>query len=294
MNRKEVNWEAHKFKSGLVMDVSKCPSCKKPRANYLLRNAGPPGDGNEGAYSKAFKESGECCNPKCKGAWGTGCWHCHSPEYFFESLPEEGPKCWTDGCDNKGTVYRHCGDKSLVARCPGCDDALIGETPRPTKEMKDKDINAFIFDERFIVKSNIGQLRESINSMSGPAHTDPGEEKSRARRSAKSLLQSSLRVLSRLEDYANERKQIDTPIINDFLEGVKREAAHQRGRWGHDHDDRKTHADWFWLLGYLGQKALYSALIGDKDKAMHHTITTAAALYNWHDAIRKEVNNADS
>lgn len=124
-DKKETSWTEHKFKSGLVMDVSKCPSCKKPRSNYLLRNAGPPGDGNEWAYSKAFKESGECCNPKCKGAWGTGCWHCHSPEYFFESLPEEGPKCWADDCDNKGTVYRHYGDMSLVARCPGCDDDLI-------------------------------------------------------------------------------------------------------------------------------------------------------------------------
>ena len=128
MNNKEANWEEHKFKSGLVMDVSKCPSCKKPRTNYLLRNAGPPGDDNAEAYSKAFKESGECCNPKCNGVWGTGCWHCHSPEYFFDSLPIEGPKCITDGCDNKGTVYRHFGDKSLVARCPDCDDVLIGDS----------------------------------------------------------------------------------------------------------------------------------------------------------------------
>ncbi len=288
---KEINWEEHKFKSGLVMDVSKCPSCKKPRAQYPLRNAGPPGDDNVEAYNKAFKESGECCNPECGGDWGTGCWHCHSPEYFFHSLSKEGPKCITDGCDNKGTVYRHYGEKSLVARCPDCDDVLIGETPRETKENKEEDINTFIHDERHIVKSNIGQLRGAIESMTDGPH---GKSKTMARRSAKSLLRSSLSVLSRLEDYANERKQIDTPIIDDFLEGVKREAAHQRGRWGSDHDKRKDHGNWLFLIGHLGSKALHSAIAGDKDKAMHHTITTAAALYNWHDAIRNENNNAKS
>lgn len=125
VNREEINWEAHRFKSGLIMDVSKCPSCKKPRTMYALRDADPPSDVNAATYSKALKESGECCNPKCNGVRGAGCWHCHSPEYFFDSLPEEGPECISDGCNNKGTVYRHCGDRSLVARCPACDDDLI-------------------------------------------------------------------------------------------------------------------------------------------------------------------------
>jgi DNA repair exonuclease SbcCD ATPase subunit len=73
------------------------------------------------------------------------------------------------------------------------------------------------------------------------------------------------------------RSERDNPEINDFLEGVRREAAHQRARWGSDHDTGKTDADWFWLIGYLAGKALHKS-----EKRLHHLITTAAALFNWH------------
>ena len=66
---------------------------------------------------------------------------------------------------------------------------------------------------------------------------------------------------------------INTPETADFMAGVPIEAAHQRDRWGVQHDGGKTPEDWFWLIGYLSQKAL------------HHTISTAAALANWHAAI---------
>jgi|GEM_PF-1696856 len=69
----------------------------------------------------------------------------------------------------------------------------------------------------------------------------------------------------------------DNPETHDFLEGVRREAAHQRARWGTEHDDGKTDADWFWLVGHLASKALLVA-----EKRLHHLITTAAALLNWH------------
>jgi hypothetical protein len=38
-------------------------------------------------------------------------------------------------------------------------------------------------------------------------------------------------------------------------------------------------------VGYLAGKALHAAVDGDEDKAKHHCISTAAALYNWHCAI---------
>lgn len=75
---------------------------------------------------------------------------------------------------------------------------------------------------------------------------------------------------------------INTPEVEDFLAGVAREAAHQHARWGAAHDDGKTPFDWFWLIGYLAQKAAFAATNGDLEKARHHTITTAAALFNWH------------
>lgn len=86
------------------------------------------------------------------------------------------------------------------------------------------------------------------------------------------------------------RKALNTPEILDFMAGVPLEAAHQRDRWGSDHDAGKTAADWFWLVGYLAGKALHSETSGNHEKALHHVITTAAALANWHSAILGTTN----
>ncbi len=75
---------------------------------------------------------------------------------------------------------------------------------------------------------------------------------------------------------------LNAPINADFVTGVKVEAMHQRKRWGTEHDAGKTPADWFWLLGHLAGKALAAAAKGDKEKAKHHTISSAAVLLNWH------------
>lgn len=81
------------------------------------------------------------------------------------------------------------------------------------------------------------------------------------------------------------RGLLNTPELIDFARAVQLEGAHQRERWGTDHDAGKTPADWFWLVGYLAGKALHEHLAGNTDKALHHVITTAAALANWHAAI---------
>jgi hypothetical protein len=73
---------------------------------------------------------------------------------------------------------------------------------------------------------------------------------------------------------------INTPHTAEFLEAVKLEAVHQRERWGSEHDYGKTDADWFWLVGYLTGKAIHKP-----EKQLHHIITTAAALLNWHAAM---------
>lgn len=79
---------------------------------------------------------------------------------------------------------------------------------------------------------------------------------------------------------------IHAPELDNFLRAVHIEAVHQVERWGTAHDRAKRPADWFWLVGYLGGKALHAAVSGDRDKARHHCISTAAALYNWHCAIQ--------
>jgi hypothetical protein len=79
---------------------------------------------------------------------------------------------------------------------------------------------------------------------------------------------------------------LDVPIVEDFWDGVRREKAYQAERWGSVDDRNKQPADWFWLVGYLAGKALASAVLGDRDKALHHTISASAALAHWHDAIK--------
>src|SRR5689334_16987400 len=68
---------------------------------------------------------------------------------------------------------------------------------------------------------------------------------------------------------------LNRPEVADFLKGVPLEAAHQVERWGTAHDGGKTPFDWFWLIGYLAQKAAAAAVAGDVVKAKHHTISTA-------------------
>lgn len=83
---------------------------------------------------------------------------------------------------------------------------------------------------------------------------------------------------------------LNTPEVHDFMDGARREAWHQRVRWPSSHDSGKTPADWFWLVGYLAGKALTAHVAGNTEKALHHTISTAAALCNWHAAVLGRTN----
>lgn len=91
---------------------------------------------------------------------------------------------------------------------------------------------------------------------------------------------------ARLAEAARLDALINNPHTDNFLEAVRLEAAHQRGRWGTEGDAGKTDADWLWLLGYLVGKAVHKP-----EKQLHHIITTAAACLNWH-AMRAGVDSA--
>lgn len=80
--------------------------------------------------------------------------------------------------------------------------------------------------------------------------------------------------------------ELNSPHTNDFLEAVRREAIHQRERF--EGEEGKEPSDFFWLVGYLAGKALQAAVLGDREKALHHTISTAAACLNWHAHITGE------
>jgi hypothetical protein len=81
-----------------------------------------------------------------------------------------------------------------------------------------------------------------------------------------------------LKRKADAYDRINTPEVDDFLSAVRNEALHQRERWAARGDAGKSDADWFWLVGYLAGKALHNV----NDKKLHHVITAAAALLNWH------------
>ena len=93
------------------------------------------------------------------------------------------------------------------------------------------------------------------------------------------LCEDALQLEKRIEQLES---LINHPETDDWFKGVQLEAAHQVDRWGTEHDEGKQALDWFWLIGYLAQKAATSHLAGDDQKAKHHTISTAAVLLNWH------------
>jgi hypothetical protein len=82
--------------------------------------------------------------------------------------------------------------------------------------------------------------------------------------------------------YARLNALLNTPELHNFSKAVVLEAAHQRERWGSEHDAGKSSEDWFWVVAYLATKAHQALRYEDKEKALHHLITTAAALANWH------------
>ncbi|MBN8749489.1 MAG: hypothetical protein J0I65_18510 [Variovorax sp.] len=75
---------------------------------------------------------------------------------------------------------------------------------------------------------------------------------------------------------------INSPQTVDWFSATDLEAAHQVERWGTDHDAGKNPEDWFWLLGYLSGKALAAFRKGDREKGLHHIVSSAATLLNWH------------
>lgn len=86
------------------------------------------------------------------------------------------------------------------------------------------------------------------------------------------------------------RGLINNPHTEEFLSATQYEAAHQRYRFGESQDRQKSAENWFWLIGRLVGKCLRAVITGDRDKALHHTISSAAALANWYQAIKLDTS----
>jgi hypothetical protein len=94
------------------------------------------------------------------------------------------------------------------------------------------------------------------------------------------------------EEVSRLQLLLNTPELVEFSRGVILEAAHQRERWDAEHDGGKTDADWYWLIGYLGGKALFNPPndMLPIDAKLHRIITVAAAAANWHAAVLGQTN----
>lgn len=93
-------------------------------------------------------------------------------------------------------------------------------------------------------------------------------------------------------EVARLQELINSPETEDFDKGVPLECAHQVERWGEAHDRNKSAENWYWLVGYLAGKSLRACIVGDRAKALHHTISAGAALRNWHKAIKRDSTGA--
>lgn len=92
------------------------------------------------------------------------------------------------------------------------------------------------------------------------------------------------------EELTYLRGLINNPHTEEFLSAVQYEAAHQRYRFGEAHDRQKSAENWHWLLGKLAGKCLRAVITGDKEKALHHTVSSAASLANWFQAIKLDTS----
>lgn len=98
--------------------------------------------------------------------------------------------------------------------------------------------------------------------------------------------------LSRLLHLYDERiaeleKTLNTPELHDFTKAVALEAAHQRDRWGPEHDASKSPHDWAAVVTHLLGKAIAAVWTHDIEKFKHHIITIAAVCNNWHAAASR-------
>ena len=108
----------------------------------------------------------------------------------------------------------------------------------------------------------------------------------RSERRMREAVAEKNRALRERDEAVSEHRrlldEINSPHTSDFLSAVNFEAVHQRERWGAEHDAGKEPQAWYWLLGYLSGKALAAGIKGDQDKMLHHIVSSAAALLNWH------------
>jgi len=83
-------------------------------------------------------------------------------------------------------------------------------------------------------------------------------------------------------------KLIGSPEIENFLEGVRIEAAHQTDKWGMKDEESKFPHDYALVMDRLKGKQTEAIWTRDSEKYRHHLVTLAAVCFNAHRQVSKE------
>lgn len=81
-------------------------------------------------------------------------------------------------------------------------------------------------------------------------------------------------------------KLINHPELENFLEAVKIEAAHQTERWGLENEEKKPPHHYVMVFTKLLGKLSLAIWDRDGDKFKHHLITMAAVSFNTHRQVK--------
>lgn len=86
-------------------------------------------------------------------------------------------------------------------------------------------------------------------------------------------------------EIARLRALLNNPQVKEFFAAVEVEAAHQREKWGENHDAGKDLGDWSLLFQYIMGKQAQAVYDQNWPKYLHHLITLAAICSNAHRAL---------
>lgn len=91
---------------------------------------------------------------------------------------------------------------------------------------------------------------------------------------------------------AGVSEALNTAETQHFMKGLAIEIAHQREVWKAT-DPHRSDADWYWLIGWLGGKALTDPHEeGDArtplEQKLHRIITVAAAAAHWYRSAKED------
>lgn len=128
------------------------------------------------------------------------------------------------------------------------------------------------------VDAVMDRAERRLNELCEQLDQEPAE-------AARQLREARAAVNALVEERDRLKALISNSQAERFLEATRAEIAHQLQHWSAIHDRAREPQAWFWLTRYLADRALRAHNDGALALALHHTISSAAALANWHAAI---------